>query len=389
MPTHPLRAALIGCGSVAQRGILPHLHVADARQRVQLVAVADAVAERAEQSATKWGIPAWYTDIDTLLANSEVDLVLIATPIQQHFDHAMRAIAAGKHVYVQKAMSTTVAEADALLAARDRMGVKLAAAPGFDLFPSTSAMRQVVESGALGRVAVAYSYTLGFGHEHEPIRKSAGALNAIDPTWYYRAGAGPLPDVTVYALQLLTSVLGSVRHVTGLGNKIMPQRTWRGQPVDIEVEDNNVVLMEFASGALCVAAGADCVGSSMNPWGGLAIYGTHGALEVTEVDGASGYPTRFAVRQGGSWALTETTTKEVVTQLTACPALTAAHLAIEEPHLYVDILELANAIVEDRPSRATGEQARHVVEIIEAARRAIATGATQSLVTRVEAGAVR
>ena len=145
-----------------------------------------------------------------MLDNNEVELVLIATPIQQHHAHAMRAIEAGKHVYVQKAMTTTVAEADALLAARDRMQVKLAAAPGFDLFPSTPAMREVVNSGVLGRVAVAYTYTLGFGHEHEPIRGSEGALNAIDPSWYYRPGAGPLPDVTVYALQLATSVLGSV-----------------------------------------------------------------------------------------------------------------------------------------------------------------------------------
>lgn len=383
MPNLPLRAALIGCGSVSQRGILPHLSLADARQRIQLVAVVDAVAERAAQSAQKWDVPAWFADIDGMLAASDVDLVLVATPIQQHFAHALSAIDAGKHVYVQKAMTTTLAEADALLAARDRMGVKLAAAPGFDLFPSTLEMRRVVESGALGRVAVAYSYTLGFGHEHEPIRKSDGALNAIDPTWYYRPGAGPLPDVTVYALQLVTSVLGSVRRVTGLGNKIMPQRTWRGQPVDIEVEDNNALLMEFDSGALCVAVGADCVGSGMNPWGGLGIYGTQGALEVSEVDGASGYPTRFSVRRGGSWALAGEGANDVQFNLTDHPWLTPEHLQIEEPHLYVDIMDLVDAIVDDRPSRAPGEQARHVVEIVEAARRAIATGQTQTLVTRV------
>lgn len=379
----PLRAALIGCGSVSQRGVLPHLSVEDAKARVQLVAVVDAVAERAAQSAEKWGVPAWYTDIDAMLAQSDVDLVLVITPIQQHFEHAMRAIQAGKHVYIQKAMTTTLAEADALLAARDRMNVKLAAAPGFDLFPSTAKMRNVVESGALGRVAIVYTYTLGFGHEYEPIRRGEGALSAIDPTWYYRAGAGPLPDVTVYALQLATSVLGSVRRVTALGNKIMPQRTWRNRTIDIEVEDNNVVLMEFSSGALAVAVGSDCVGSRMNPWGGLGVYGTQGALEVSEVHSASGYPTRFVVRRGGSWAVADGGFTEEITPLSDCSYLTPAHLAIEEPHLYVDIMELVDAIVEDRPCRASGEQARHVVEIIEAARRAIASGETQSLVTAV------
>jgi predicted dehydrogenase len=381
----PLRAALIGCGSVSQRGVLPHLSLDDAKERIQLVAVVDAVAERAAQSAKKWGAPTWYTDIDAMLAQSNVDVVLVITPIQQHFEHAMRAIQAGKHVYIQKSMTTTLAEADALLAARDRMKVKLAAAPGFDLFPSTGKIRNVVESGALGHAAIAYTYTLGFGHEYEPIRRSDGALSAIDPTWYYRTGAGPLPDVTIYALQLATSVLGSVRRVTALGNKIMPQRTWRNQTIDIEVEDNNVVLMEFSSGALAVAVGSDCVGSNMNPWGGLGVYGTQGALEVTEVDGASGYPTRFIVRRGGSWAIASGDTTEDITNLADCPYLTPPHLAIEEPHLYVDIMELVDAIVEDRPCRASGEQARHVVEIIEAARRAIASGQTQFLTTGVGA----
>lgn len=383
MEIRRLRAALVGCGSVSQRGVLPHLSLDDAKTRIELVAVVDAVAERAAQSAQKFGVPVWYTDIDVMLAQSDVDLVLVITPIQQHFDHAMRAIAAGKHVYIQKSMTTTLAEADALLAERDRMNVKLAAAPGFDLFLGTVKLREVVTSGVLGRVAIAYTYTLGFGHEHEPIRRSEGSLQAIDPTWYYRAGAGPLPDVTIYALQLATSVLGSVRRVTGLGNKLMPQRTWRGQTIDIDVEDNNAVLLEFSSGALGVAVGADCVGSDMNPWGGLGVYGTQGALEVTGVDGASGYPTRFVVRQGGSWAVADGGSREDATALTDCPYLTPAHLAIEEPHLYVDIMELADAIVEDRPCRATGEQARHIVEIIDAARRAIASGETQLLTTRL------
>ncbi len=380
MNTRPLRAALVGCGSVSQRGVLPHLSLPDARQRVELVAAVDSVPERAAQTALQWSIPAWFTDIDTLLAQSDLDLVLVITPIQQHFAHALRAIAAGKHVYVQKAMTTTLAEADDLLAARDRMQVKLAAAPGFELFPSTARLRTIVESGALGRPAVAYTYTPGFGHEHEPIRKQDGALNAIDPTWYYRAGAGPLPDVTVYALQLATSVLGPVRRVAGLGNQLMPERSWHGRTIGIEVEDNNALLLEFHNGTLGVAIGADCVGGSMNPWGGMSLYGTHGSLEITEVDGASGYPLRFRTRPSGSWALN--TPLEEAVPLTACPYLTPEHLQFEEPHLYVDIMELVDAIVEDRPCRASGEQGRHVVEIIEAARRAITTGKTQWLSTQ-------
>jgi predicted dehydrogenase len=272
-------------------------------------------------------------------------------------------------VYVQKAMTVTLAEADALLAARDRMGVKLAAAPGYELCTTTAQMRELITGGALGKVAVAYTYTMGFGHEHEPIRAGSGALAEIDPSWYYRAGAGPLPDVTVYSLQLITSLLGPVRRVTALANMLLPQRTWRGRTIDLETADNNVVLMEFASGALGVAVGSDSRGSLSAPWGGLELYGTDATLQVREVDNASGYPLTFEV-QGG---------QVFHHRLDAQPYLSGAHLTIEEPHVYVDIMDLVDAIAQGRPPRASGEQARHVVEIIECAQRAARSGQTQHL----------
>ncbi len=209
-----LKAGLVGCGSLSQRGVLPHLAVADARERIRLVAVVDAAEERARQSAQRFDLPAYFTSIEAMLAEVELDLVLVITPIGSHFAHAMAAIDAGKHVYVQKAMTTSLDEADALLAARDRRGVKLAAAPGYELFPTTQQIRQIVSEQRLGRVAIAYSYTMGFGHEQESIRGGTGVLEAIDPSWYYRASAGPLPDVTVYALQLATSLVSKPRIIT-------------------------------------------------------------------------------------------------------------------------------------------------------------------------------
>jgi predicted dehydrogenase len=369
--TKPLRAGLVGLGSLSQRGVLPHLSQPDAREKIRLVAVADVVEERARQTAERYEVPRWFADLDGMLAGAELDLVLVITPIAQHYQQAIQAVAAGKHVYVQKAMTVTLAEADALLAARDRAGVKLAAAPGYELFPTTAMLRGIVQEGAIGRVGVAYTYTMGFGHEHEPIRKQEGALAAIDPSWYYRPGAGPLPDVTVYSLQLATSVLGPVRRVTAFANRLTPERTWRDQTIQIEVADNNLLLMEFASGALCTAVGSDVRMGARAQWGALDLYGAAGSVEVSEVDQASGYVTRFRVRGAES--------REYSAALADQPYLTGEHLTIEEPHVYCDIMDLADAIREDRPPRATGEQARHVVEIIECAHRAAATGTAQEL----------
>jgi predicted dehydrogenase len=368
-----LRAGLVGCGSLSQRGVLPHLSQPDAREKVRLVAVADAVEERARQTAERFDVPVYFSDVGAMIADADLDLVLVITPITDHYRSALAAVEAGKHVYVQKAMTVTLAEADALLAARDRAGVKLAAAPGFELFPTTARLREAVAGGALGRVYTAYTYTMGFGHEHESIRSGEGALAAIDPAWYYRPGAGPLPDVTVYSLQLLTSVLGPVRRVTALANTLEPQRTWRETTISIDIPDNNAVLMEFTSGALGVAIGADCRMGARAPWGGLELYGRSGALEVVEVDQASGYPTRFVIHSRGQ------ADEEVVATLGDQPYLRGAHLEIEEPHVYADIMDLVDAILENRPPRATGEQARHVVEIIERAHVAARTGQAQIL----------
>jgi predicted dehydrogenase len=370
-----LRAGLVGCGSVSQRGILPHLSQQDALEHLRLVAVVDTVEERARDTAARFDVPAYFTAVEAMLASADVDLVLVASPIPFHFGHAMAAIEAGKHVYVQKTMTTTLAEADALLAARDHAGVRLAAAPGFDLCSTTAHMRRAVEDGDLGHVYTAYAYTLGFGHEHESIRGGEGSLAAIDPSWYYRRGAGPLPDVTVYSLQLVTSVLGPVRRVTALANRGAAEREWQGQRMAVEVEDNNLLALEFASGALAVAVGANCWGSERIPWGGLGLFGDGGRLEVTEVEMRSGYPVAFEMHTARAGAQT------YATSLPEQPYLQGPHLQIEEPHIYVDIMDLVDAIRDDRPPRATGEQARHVVEIIERAQAAARTGQTQQLVS--------
>jgi len=381
--TMTLKAGLVGCGSVALRGVLPHMSEADAKAKVQLVAVADAVAERAKQSAEKFGVPQWYGSLEAMLAQSDIDMVLITTPIPLHFDNAMAAIAAGKHVYVQKSMTVTTDEADRLLAARDKAGVKLVAAPGFELFPLTQQLREVVQSGLIGKIAAGHTYAIGFGHEYEGIRSGQGALATINPLWYYRKGAGPLPDVTIYSLQLATSVLGPVRRVTALANKLMPERSWRGESVQIEVDDNNLLVMEFASGALITAIGADCAGSQKFDWGALELFGTHGSLSVTNVDGPTGYPLAFEVRVGGGWGTfgQQVGERRYERPISAQPYLQGAHLTHEEGHLYADIMELADAILENRAPRASGEQARHVVEIIEKAHIAAATGCTQVLST--------
>jgi predicted dehydrogenase len=128
----------------------------------------------------------------------------------------------------------------------------------------------------------------------------------------------------------------------------------------------------------------------------VELYGTAGVLSITEVEQKSGYPVRFEV-QGGAWGDRPEAergkaaggAREFAVDLSAQPFLQGEHLSIGEPHVYADIMELVAAIREDRPTRAPGEQARHVVEIIEAAHRAAETGQAQDLTSTFTPGGIR
>jgi predicted dehydrogenase len=87
--------------------------------------------------------------------------------------------------------------------------------------------------------------------------------------------------------------------------------------------------------------------------------------------------------QGGAWPAADSgaNPREFAFALSASPYLKGEHLQIEEPHVYCDIMELVEAIQQNRPARASGEQARHVVEIIEKAYLAAETGQAQTLET--------
>jgi predicted dehydrogenase len=372
----PVRAALIGCGSISQRGILPHLALSDAREVMELVAVCDVVGERARETAERFGVPRWYRDANEAAADAAVEAVLIATPIPFHFSNAMAAVEAGKHVYLQKTMTTTVAEADELLQAARRRNVKVVASPGQMLGPVCQRLRQAIGEGIIGLPYWALASTAFTGHEHEPFR--AGV--PVDPTWYYKPGGGPVFDMAVYTLHLLTGLLGPAKRVTAMSGIGLKERAWPGGGARVEMDDNTLLLLDFDG---CYAA----VGAQFSPtsrvlgWGFTGIYGSGGTLEITGLAGGTAYPGRIEVAAAkASAGFREGTYTEAVSD--SVPAWIAGpHAAMEEAHVWADIRHLADCIRQDREPAAGGEHARHVIEIIERGYRAARTGRTQNLRT--------
>lgn len=116
-----LRLGVVGCGEVAQIIHLPAL--AQLPERFRVTALCDISAEVLAGVGELWGVAARCTDFRDLLARADVDAVLIANPHLHHAEVALAAMTAGKHVMIEKPMCITLAEADAIIAARERCGV--------------------------------------------------------------------------------------------------------------------------------------------------------------------------------------------------------------------------------------------------------------------------
>jgi predicted dehydrogenase len=376
-----VRAGLIGCGSLSLIGILPQLAEADARERIELVAVADVVQERARQTAARFDVPHHYGDAQRLIERDDIELVLVITPIAYHFPYAMAALEAGKHVYVQKTMTESYREATELVAAARERQLTLVSAPGQMLAPAMQAMKRLVDDGGLGAVYWAWASTPGWNHEYEATRQGSGVLQSVDPSWYYTRSGGPLRDVTVYVLHSLTGILGPARRVTAMSGTRLPERQWRDKVIPVEVDDNTLLLLDFGDATFAVAGGNSGRSGQLMQWGAMGIYGSEGAVETLEIEPLSGHPTKLqvATRQRQPLPGLRDLGEGVFAPDGWLPGVDDRHAAIPEPHVYADIMHAVDCILEGKAPIASGEHAAHVIEIIEKGYLAARSGMTQEL----------
>ncbi|MBM4086049.1 MAG: Gfo/Idh/MocA family oxidoreductase [Planctomycetes bacterium] len=140
---------IIGCGNVSGR----HLDVCERSEGARLVAIADKQAERAKQvSESRPSRPAVFQDYRELLAHSGVDVVVICLPSQLHAEATIAAANAGKHIYCEKVMATTVNEARAMIQAAAANRVKLMVGHNTRYFPAFAQARRLIQAGEIGEV---------------------------------------------------------------------------------------------------------------------------------------------------------------------------------------------------------------------------------------------
>jgi predicted dehydrogenase len=354
---------VVGAGAIGIRGALMHLSQEDVQDRVRLAAVCDPVPGRAEAAAAKYGVDAHYLTYEELLADPNVDAVTLCSPIGLHYDQGLLAIEAGKHIHFNKTMTTTVDEADEIIARAAAKGIRVVASPGMMMYAHNRRMRKLVLEGKLGQLAWAISGTTagsGTYHLNEEFRTGEDILTSVDPTWYFKKpGGGPQYDVTVYCLHILTGVVGPAKRVTALSGIAIPVREHLGRPIVTEMDDQTMLLLDFDDTfyALVYATIAGGLTKGFFP----NIYGTEGSIVglkfgERDLQVAGEYPRHVR----------------------------GAHQSMREYHVFEDMVELVDLIRDGTPPYGTTDHARHVIDIIESGYRAAETGRTQTLRTTFE-----
>ena len=119
-------------------------------KKSQLVAVGSRSHEKASEYAAQWGIPRFFSNYDDLLADPLIDVVYISLPNSLHAEWSIKALQMGKHVLCEKPLTTSVQDADAVIATSQATGKVIAEAFMYRHHPQTLLVKDMLDNGQIG-----------------------------------------------------------------------------------------------------------------------------------------------------------------------------------------------------------------------------------------------
>ncbi|MFH0919688.1 MAG: Gfo/Idh/MocA family oxidoreductase [Fibrobacterota bacterium] len=347
-----MNVGIIGCGNISAI----YLTNLGKSKEVRVSAVADLVREKAEEQAKKFSVPA-VMSVNELLKNRDVDIVLNLTIPVVHGKIALEALRNGKHVYNEKPLSIDLAEARAMVALAKKKKLRVGCAPDTFLGGGWQHARKIVDSKALGLIVGGTGFMIYHGPESwHP-----------SPEFFFKKGAGPLFDMGPYYITALVSLLGPVASVqaeTKITHRVrtITSKPLYGKKVTVEVPTHVCSLLTFASGPVVTLTTSFDAHSPALP--NLELFGDKANLRLPD-------PNQF------TGPLTQTDNR-VEHKINRMPE------AFQQNSRGLGLVDMAVAFKKNRPHRASGDLALHVLETMHAILKAGASGKRIRITAQVE-----
>jgi predicted dehydrogenase len=316
-------------------------------KKVKLTSIMDEIFERSEKAAAEYNIKA-FRSLDEMLESGDVDIILNITPPKEHFKIALAAVKKKKHVYNEKPLCSKREEAVQLIKAAAENGVRVGGAPDTFLGAGIQTSRKLIDDGWIGKPVAATAVMMSRGPEHwHP-----------SPHFFYQDGGGPMFDIGPYYITALISLLGSVKRICGSARISSPERIITnqqqyGEKINVEVPTHIAGILDFACGTVAVVITSFDVYSHSMPC--IEIYGTEGTIKVPDPNTFGG-PVFVRRLREEKWS--------------EIPLLNN----YSENCRGLGIIEMAQAIEEKKPHRASAELTSHVLEVMHGIHDASASG---------------
>lgn len=334
-----LKFALVGCGRIAKR----HSELLGSGQieGAMLGAVCDIVAEKAQSIGEKFSTP-WFTDLHEMMRSVEIDVVVVLTESGNHAKHVIELAPYGKHIVVEKPMALTLTDADAMIEACERAGVRLFVVKQNRFNVPVQKLREALTAGRFGKMV------MGTVRVRWCRPQSYYDQDSWRGTWALDGGV--LTNQASHHIDLLEWMLGEVDSVFAMTRTAL---------VDIEAEDTAVVAVRFKNGALGVIEATTAV-RPKDLEGSISLMGESGTVVIGG----------FAVNRMETWNFVapEDGDEDVMTRYSVNPpnVYGFGHQAYYE-HV-VDCLAAGGAPMVD------GLQGRRSLELINAIYESVETG---------------
>lgn len=263
------KIGLVGCGNISD------IYIENLDRRfpnTKIYALCNRTRQKAVNSAEKYEIP-YVMDFYEMLECREIDVILLLTLPESHYELAKEALEYGKHVYMEKPMGISPAQAEDLVTTARKKGLLLGCAPDTYLGAAIQTAKTFIDEGNLGDVVGGSIFVSCRGHENwHPA-----------PEFFYKKGGGPMMDMGPYYLTALVYLCGKVDCVAGMTSRTFEKRTITSQPlageeIKVEVETHIAGVMRLQQGGIINVMTSFDVCNTTLPF--MEIYGTKGSLKL-------------------------------------------------------------------------------------------------------------